>query len=252
MKSITIDTKAFEFGYELILYVSLAYQKFLEGYEVKVITSKLMEPFYFFLKDKNIITRYSKRFYSDGSIHFKQLPKDFIYPDFKKFYALKKNPIDHKKPIFLISNKYNTEWNNKPINFLSLDSLEKIFSILNKKYTIIYNHPNSDKIVIDNNQDLKFEYKSLLAKYNVIDINDIETQNINELQLILGSYCDHKISVQGGNSILASFTGGTNDIYAVKGAELKNNCFNWYYRFSNCKTNIHKSYDSLLNKIAKY
>ena len=79
-----------------------------------------------------------------------------------------------------------------------------------------------------------------------------EDYSFNELQLILGSKSRGKISVQGGSSILSSFTGGFNYIYAVKGGELEHNTFNlWYTKFSNSKIRTYSKYDALLRDIKK-
>mmetsp|Transcript_2113 Transcript_2113/g.5004 ORF Transcript_2113/g.5004 Transcript_2113/m.5004 type:complete len:143 (-) Transcript_2113:182-610(-) len=60
----------------------------------------------------------------------------------------------------------------------------------------------------------------------------------NELQLRLHANCRHKISVQGGSSILSSFFPGINLIYAVKGSEMfdKQYDFRWYPRLGNATT----------------
>ena len=75
----------------------------------------------------------------------------------------------------------------------------------------------------------------------------------NLLQLIVGAKSNAKISVQGGNSILASLNGGTNLIYAVKGGELECNSFeNWYHEFSGATVKSTSSYQELKNLVNKY
>jgi len=52
---------------------------------------------------------------------------------------------------------------------------------------------------------------------------------------LIHSNCESFISVQGGNSVLASFFGGANIIYAKKGNELICGAYEGQYkRFSNC------------------
>ena len=67
---------------------------------------------------------------------------------------------------------------------------------------------------------------------------------------MLHSNCEHFISVQGGNCVLASYFGGTNIIFARAGAELSCNAYNGHYkRYSNCNVLHHNNYKDLLTCI---
>jgi len=60
--------------------------------------------------------------------------------------------------------------------------------------------------------------------------------------------------VQGGTSILSSLGGGTNDIFVVKGGELKNDTMNvWYKNLSNgdIKITTHSMYETLIEKFRR-
>lgn len=249
-----IDSRRCEFGSELILVVSKVYSEKKKNSDVGVITSSLMKPFYFFLDESKIDEKYTKRAPGSpwGNLHSPTLPKDFDYPDFKNHYKKFKLPFDTDKEIILISNKYNMEWSKPPINFLNIDTLREIFTILSKKYLIVYNRVKPEKIIEDNSKMLDLDDYELVNEFeNVIDINNITSNyTINELQLIIGAHSNHKISVQGGTSILSSLTGGENNIFVVKGGELKHNTYEkWYNQLSNCKIKTHNTYESLVNRI---
>ena len=68
----------------------------------------------------------------------------------------------------------------------------------------------------------------------------------NTLSLMVFSNCNNFISVQGGNSVFASYFGGINIIYAKKGKELEVKSYeNWYKEFSGCEI-VHVNNDAEL------
>ena len=139
--------------------------------------------------------------------------------------------------MLIIHNKFNIEWSRPPINFIDVDTLEKIFNSLNNKYTIIYLRPKSNYICSDHSTIKNLNESHLFKLYNIIDGLKLYDQtkkkyninNFNHFQLLIHSNCNHFISVQGGNSVLASYFGGTNIIYAKKGRELQCDAYNTHY-----------------------
>lgn len=132
----------------------------------------------------------------------------------------------YEKPILVIANKYNREWNGNPINFLSMSTLEQLFQLYGNKYQVIYNRPQPDFIVPDNSEFLDFKDIELLNDYpSVIDMGRLYDQqksqvnNFNHLQLMVYANCEHFISVHGGTAALASYFGGTNILYSKSGVE---------------------------------
>ena len=45
------------------------------------------------------------------------------------------------KPLLVIANKYNVEWDKPPINFLDIPTLDRIISAYRVTHQIIYNWP---------------------------------------------------------------------------------------------------------------
>ena len=256
MKDLIIDTHALEFGQELILILPIVYQHHIEGNNPKVITNKGMRCFYYFLPEDSVIEKYQQR--TDltnqlyGNVHKAELEHE-MFPDYTSHF--KNKTLKHKfdKKIIIVNNKYNTEWGHEPVNFIDLHTLSEIFETLSPNHSIVYNRPRSNKIPPDNSHvyDLG-DYELISEKFpEVIDINELEEDySFNELQLILGAKSIGQISVQGGGSVLSSFTGGFNYIYAVKGGELNLNTFKlWYHKFSNCKIKTFSSYKDILDEI---
>lgn len=171
----------------------------------------------------------------------------------KDFYRNKK--ICFSKPTLIVSNKYNTEWGDNPINFLSIDVLNEIFNILKVKYQIIYNRPESALIVNDNSTIMELDEKTLLENHpEVFNMKELyqskKIKSFNEFQIRVYAGCSSFISVQGGNSVLASYFGGTNIIYAVKGLELEMNEYNTIYpRLSGTKIWHSDTYEKLIDYV---
>lgn len=257
MKTIKVDC---EFGSEVVLKFGEIYNAWKNDKNVKVHTLKGMKPFYFYIKDENLIEEDKKRRLGSPPgtrLHAKELPSYCKeYPNFKEKYSSYKLPFETDREIILISNKYNVEWNKPPINFLDIPTLTELFETLSKKYLVVYNRIQSSQIADDKAEIKDLGDYALVEKYdNVIDFNKIESDYTpNELQLILVSQAKHKISVQGGTSILSSLGGGTNDIFVVKGGELEHDTMNvWYKNLSNSdiKITTHSLYETLIEKFKR-
>src|SRR5690606_22610114 len=118
--------------------------------------------------------------------------------------------IKFEKPILLIANKYNMEWDLPPLNFLDIPTLDSLVLQFREKYQIIYNRPLNNQITTDNSDILDLnEYKWLTNKYpEVILMNDLfetyreKVNNFNHLQLMVYANCNHFISVHGGTAAL--------------------------------------------------
>jgi hypothetical protein len=252
-----VDHHGVEFGYELgavVPFVHYLYQKRELG---NVYTNTDMLPFYFFTDKVNERTerRHShklKRCLSDGIIpNIKLHVNNWDYsrwspPNYKEAYANDEFAFD-----VVVTNKFNKEWGGSPVNFYSPETLDKIFSLLHGK-SVLYNHMTSDMGRDDTVDSLKLCEWDIVRKYpNVIKVQDLLGKyTYNELQLRIYANAKLFITVQGGSSILASYFGGTNIIYAVKGQELKFNEYNtWYPRLSGSNIIHCDSYDKVLNAI---
>lgn len=250
-----------EFGYELVMVVPYVYYHHKKGKTVQVKTCRDMSPFYYFLPDNQIIEEYNTRACGLPSgtklkeLHIKNPSREeWLYPPYKEKYKEYELKTKFNKPIVMVGNKYTEEWGGNPINYLSIDCLDKLFNILSRKYDIIYNRPKSKNITCDMQETREIDDRFIVDKYkNVYDLNEIlekEDYDFNTLQLILLSKCENKISVQGGGSILYSLTGGNNIVYAVFGGELNCNAYRgWYGDFSKCNVRDFNNYNELIKEV---
>ncbi|WP_256006476.1 hypothetical protein [Pedobacter deserti] len=144
---------------------------------------------------------------------------------FKSYY--KNEVFKFPKPILVIANKYNIEWDQAPINFFNIQMLKWIIENFSHKYQIIYNRPLSAQIVTDNSDTLDLHEHSWLRDNHpeVILMNDLQEvhksdiDNFNHLQLMVYANCDHFISAHGGTAAFASYFGGKNIILSKRGIE---------------------------------
>lgn len=258
-----IDSLGIEFGYELIQVLPYAYYLHKNGELTKTISAKHTKDLYFFSPEHE--EKYGVRKWSNQSIinktfpirniHVPNLPVDkWITPPIKEHY--KNNEFVYEKPTFVICNKYNIEWGKPPINYIDVPTLDEIIKTLKDKYQIIYCRPETNMIINDESDILELKDKELIReKHNdVILIDDLYENSNHEfltLQLKIFANTDKFISLQGGTSVLTSYFGGDNIIYAIRGVELQVGSYRWYNKFSGSNITICNNYESLINKVKK-
>ncbi|MEJ2250833.1 MAG: hypothetical protein P8Y97_14420 [Candidatus Lokiarchaeota archaeon] len=204
-----------EFGYELLAVIPYAYwlkQRDILNSTLSVEDTKCL---YYFSKS-HFETKIKRRTMGISdfpltSIHTSNLDTYQWYPPpYKKVY---KNKIFRwNKPICIICNKYTSEWGGVSKDIPDDDQIHLSFD----DFTIIKNHFSNIITIQD-----------LVKKHNNL--------TFNELQLKLYSNCNNFISVQGGSSVLASYFGGKNIIFAKKGGEVNNNSYSWFHKLSGAK-----------------
>lgn len=215
-----------EFEHELRYVLPFTYWHYLNGTLKKTISCKFTKELYFFSPDHE--ERYDERIWMDGYDNytypnmthtFKFDYSKYVKVPFKEHY--KNDIFRYDKPILLIANKYNIEWDNPPINFFDIPTLDKIITTYGSKYQIVYNRPLPTQIISDNSDILDLgEHAWLKEKHpEVIQMNDLYVKykgtvvnNFNHLQLMVYSNSDHFISIHGGTAAFASYFKGTNII----------------------------------------
>jgi hypothetical protein len=262
-----------EFGNELILYIPYYYYLYSNNllFDNKITTYKGMKSFYCFLDtNKHIIEKEDKRhwvnyfdrpFLVNNNEHVQHFDDSFRkMVNYKDFYK-NDNEFLFDKPMLIVHNKYNVEWGEKPINFFSLESLDKIFSTLSDKYQIVYIRPKNSFIsnsgysydennIVDELQDYELienKYKntvitfnSILEKYQIYSLlKKYSDYTYNKIILKLFSNCENYICIQGGSAYLTSYFFKKMLILHIRGDEItnhnfNNNCYNgWVLNMNN-------------------
>lgn len=229
-----------EFDQELRYVLPFAYWHYLNGTLKQTISCTNTKEFYFF--SENHSEQHEKRVWQAGYDYY-DVPNMTHSPSFsyKKWARVplkshyKNEVFVYDKPILVIANKYNIEWDKPPINFLNIPALDRIISAYKDKYQIIYNRPLSTQIVLDNSEIMDLGEHDWLRKNHpeVLLMNDLFTQHrekinsFNHLQLMVYANCDRFISMHGGTAALASYFGGVNIILSHPGGGMEHH-FNEY------------------------
>ncbi|TDQ12003.1 hypothetical protein [Pedobacter metabolipauper] len=152
--------------------------------------------------------------------------------------AMYKNDIYvYSKPILIVANRYNMEWDGPPVSFLSVAYLEILFNKYKDKYQIIYNRPRPENITNDNSdiydlneyEWIEENYPDIILMENLFKENKGKANNFNHLQMMVYANADHFVSTHGGTGALASYFGGVNIILSKKGGEHHFDCFHKLY-----------------------
>jgi len=252
-----------EFGPELLFVLPFAYWHFKNGTLKETQTCSRMAEFYYFSPNhKEIFSTRS----NEGNYNF-EIPR-ILYSH--NYNIQKWLPVPLKemyqnsiyvfeKPILVVANRYNTEWDRPPISFLSIEMLQFIFDSLKSDYTIIYNRPEAHHITMDNSKiyDLnemnwiRNNYPEIILMSDLFEENKGNANNFNHLQLMVYANAENFISTHGGTSILASYFQGTNIILSKEGPEHVFNCFNIFYpKLSGAKV-LHAKTDEELKSFVK-
>jgi hypothetical protein len=227
-----------EFAPELEFVLPFAYWHYKNGTLRSTRSAKYTKELYFFSPDhkEDFETRTN-----EGNYNF-EVPRILYSQDYdmqkwlpvplKEHYQ--NDIFVYDKPILIIANRYNMEWDGPPISFYDIPALEFIISNLKESYTIIYNRPRPENITMDNSdiydlnefEWLEREHPEVILMENLYKENKSKVNNFNHLQLMVYANANHFISVHGGTAALASYFGGMNLIISKKGPEHHFNCFN--------------------------
>lgn len=237
-----------EFAPELQFALPHAYWHFKNGTLKSTNSSNYTQELYFFSPEHNEC--FGKRS-NEGNYNF-EMPRILYSHDYdmnkwarvplKEKY---KNDIyRYDKPILIVANRYNMEWDGPPISFFSLEALEFIIDKLKPFYTIIYNRPRPQNITTDNSDIydmdeynwLQEKYPEVLLMEDLYNDNKANANNFNHLQLLIYANAEKFISIHGGTATLASYFGGTNLILSKQGPEHHFRCYQKLYpKFSGAK-----------------
>jgi hypothetical protein len=169
------------------------------------------------------------------------------YPDLRARFSSCAVPheIAHStKPLLVVHNKYNIEWDRGPINCIPLRALDKLFGELKSRYTVVYvRHgatvaPGYSR---DHNTPLMLDETKVLRRHpTVLNFDDLyrrgslcgQASDFNTFKNAIYSRCYHFISSQGGGAHhIALYSGSLIAILHKEGRELEWAYSSGYYGF---------------------
>lgn len=260
MAAVALDTNT-EFGYELVLVIPYAYWLHQRGRLGQTVSAKHTRELYYFSPRHS--EKYEKRVYSTPKVPNKELHvRDLLYemwspPPYKQIF--KNDVFVFNKPLLIVHNKFNREWGGAPVNYIDTATLDGIFTACTPRFQVVYIRPEATAIVGDNSEVLTLageaevlsRHSAVLNANTLFQTHRTLCRNFNHFQLMLHACCDVFVSVQGGSSILASYFGGTNIIYARRGGELGCGSYEGFYRrLSGCQTIVTDTYEQLLEAVS--
>lgn len=253
-----------EFAPELQFALPFAYWHYKNGTLKSTRSAKYTKEMYFFSKDHQEVfdsrTNEGNYNYELSRILYSQNydMKKWEPVPLKAEYA---NDIYlYNKPILIVANRYNMEWDGPPISFLSKEMISYIISGLSEKYTIIYNRPRPSNITMDNSDIydldeydwLKENYPEVILMEDLFEENRGGAKNFNHLQMMVYANASGFISIHGGTATLASYFGGINLILSKQGPEHHFHCYEKLYpKFSGAEIYHAKTDDMLKHYIVE-
>jgi len=254
-----------EFGQELVFLLPFAYWHYKNGTLKSTRSAHYTKELYFFSPDHQEI--FDTRTV-EGNYNF-EMPRILYSHDYqiKKWLPAplkeqyKNDVYLYEKPLLVIANRFNMEWDGPPVSFYDIPTLDFIISSLKNDYTIIYNRPRPEHITPDNSTTyslhefdwLRTVHPEVVLMDDLFKENKGAARNFNHLQLMVYANADRFISVHGGTAALASYFGGINLILSKKGPEHHFDCFNKIYPRISGATILHaKTEDQVKKYIKKY
>ena len=230
-----------EFGPELQFVLPFAYWHHKNGTLLSTRSSKFTKEFYFF--SENHLEEFESRT-NEGNYNF-EMPRILYSQDYnmskwlpvplKKQYQ--NDVFVFEKPLLILANRYNMEWDGPPISYFDIPTLDYIISNLKNNFTIVYNRPKPEHITEDNSETydlnefdwLRDTHPEVLFMQQLFEENKGKANNFNHLQLMVYANANHFVSIHGGTSVLASYFEGINLILSKKGPEHHFECYNTLY-----------------------
>ena len=257
-----------EFGAEVVLQLPYIHYLWRAGlfFDHVLTVYEGMEPFYFFLPPLQLATlpRGRPRFYRLPQDRELYEPDEFVRrfderfwdpPPLRDRYAAWPLPCVQRaeKPLLLIQNKYNVEWDDRPCNFFPLDALVELCRCLRERFQLAYLRPSQalktyKKFAWDYNSLLEYEDFDVLRR----DVPDVwlfdellsaeEDYNLQKLRLLAS--CDFAVSVQGGGAHLLPYFCTRLLMYHVKGTESQCGAYEddgWYKQLARRSQNTDRA-----------
>lgn len=230
-----------EFAPELQFALPFAYWHFKNGTLKTTCSSKFTKELYFFSGHHQ--EQFEIRT-NDGNYNY-EIPRILYSHNYnmrkwkavplKEIYA--NNVYKFDKPVLVIANRYNMEWDGPPISYFSKEIISFIIGNFSGKYTIIYNRPRPKNITMDNSdiydldeyEWLKNNHPDITLMEDLFETNTGAASNFNHLQMMVYANADRFVSIHGGTATLASYFGGINLIFSKTGPEHHFLCYEKLY-----------------------
>ena len=209
-----------EFGPEITTFIPFVAWLKQQGYLAgrRIVTYSGMRPYYFFLDDSEFEGKVQRRSWvpvaerdwPSNSTYTASASPWHIYPD----YRLHFRPLGRQfhRPVLFIQNKFTVEWGEGPINYVPLNSLQRLLELTASKFDVVYSRPRESVrgYSYDDNASCDYPDRTVIRQFaHVLDFEEAcqdQSGNYNQTKLEVLAKSHLFVAVQGGGAhLLACF-----------------------------------------------
>ena len=164
------------------------------------------------------------------------------------------------QPVVVVHNKLSDEWDRGPVHNIPDDTLQNMVQVLHASgWHVVYvratgheaGFVTDDNLILPGDRDLHV----VRANHGTVlqDVMNASNLQYNVAQMQMSAVARAFVSVQGGPSVLASYFGGTNIVYAKEGVEARRGLYqkgNLFSSLAGTQIRVCTSLEALSNEIS--
>lgn len=213
-----------EFGPEITTFIPFVAWLKQEGYLAgrRIVTYAGMRPYYFFLNEtefeekiepRNWLSE-SARYWPSNSTYTATASPWHVYPDYRSHFKHKGKRFD--RPVLFIQNKFTVEWKEGPVNYIPLDSLQRLLELTANKFDVVYSRPREGTAGYSWDHNSACDYPDRAVIRHFTQVIDLEA----ECLATAGNYNEAKLEVLAKSHLFVAAQGGGAHLLACFGESL--------------------------------
>ena len=209
-----------EFGAEVTTFIPFVAWLKQEGHLSgrRIVTYAGMRPYYFFLDESEFEGKIeprrwlpeAQRYWPSNSTYTATTSPWHVYPDYRQKF--KEAGRKFQRPVLFIQNKFTVEWDVGPINYMPLNSLQRLLHLTADKFDVVYSRPRERAVgySYDANPACEYPDRAVIKQFaHVTDFEEVCLSaggNYNQTKLEVLAKTHLFVAVQGGGAhLLACF-----------------------------------------------
>ena len=209
-----------EFGAEITTFIPFVAWLKQEGHLSgrRIVTYAGMRPYYFFLDEaefegKTEPRRWfpaSERYWPSNATWTAVSSPWHVYPDYRQHFV--RAGRHFHRPVLFIQNKFTVEWGEGPINYLPLNSLQRLLQLTANTFDVVYSRPRGRAAgySYDDNSTCDYPDRAMISQFaHVTDFEEAcqsTSENYNQAKLEVLAKSHLFVAAQGGGAhLLACF-----------------------------------------------
>ena len=213
-----------EFGAEIATFIPFVAWLKQEGHLAgsRIVTYAGMQPYYYFLDEsefegKTETRRWfppSERYWPFNATWTAVSSPWHVYPNYRQHF-LRAGRHFHR-PVLFIQNKFTVEWGEGPINYIPLNSLQRLLQLTANTFDVVYCRPRGRTAgyTYDDNVTCDYPDRAVIRQY--AHVTDFE----EACQSTSGNYNQAKLEVLAKSHLFVAAQGGGAHLLACFGESL--------------------------------